>query len=317
MTVYRTRIGTIAMKAETTEGTAETSSLTSTVRVENLAASITLGQAERKIVSPSFGRFSSVPGSKIARITFRVASTGNSSLANVGSVGCETDLLLRAACFKQALSASTSATYTHPTTSDATLVSLTMRAHFDGVYVVIRGARGNVTISAAVGEPVYENYEFMGVYDHEQVTAAVPSVTYQTVTPAAFLGATFSINSVTTLLIRRFSLESGNVLVMRPDAANADGYRSCFIADAEAKIELEIEPELAATHDVFSLAEDATEMALSIVVGATTANIRTITATKLQYLGPQWESGGEQLVLRIPSAINRASGNDAFTMVWT
>src|SRR6185295_6641765 len=103
MAVYRTRVGTIAFKQETTEGTAETTSLAQTVRVQNLQFNPDLEQTPRPIQSANFGSFASVPGGKKASVTFDVYPTGAASLATLGSSGSEIHALLAACGFEPTL----------------------------------------------------------------------------------------------------------------------------------------------------------------------------------------------------------------------
>lgn len=319
MAVYRTRVGTIAYKQETTEGTAETSGLSSDVRVMNLSFNPTIAQFERRIQASLLGQFSSVPGAKMGEVSFEVAATGAASLATLGSTGAELHTLLLACGAEPTLTGSTSAQYDFPETSATNTKSVTIRSHIDGLYWTARGCRGNLRISGQVGEPILFGFRFLGAYDHEQAEASVPSVTYQTVMPAPLLSSNASIAG-TSLKIRGFEINVENNLVLRPDINNADGYVSAIVTDPIITGTITIEPELVATFDTPSRIEDATEAAINIESGVgTTANHLVISAAgskaQLTSFTPTDENG--LLVYRVGFRVNRSSGDDCLRLKWS
>jgi hypothetical protein len=318
MAVYRERISTIAVKPEATEGTAETSALVSTFRVQNLQVTTDLRLYERPIVSEFMGAFRQVPGAKSIRVSFDIAPSGAASLANLGSNGAEYDALMKPCMWKSTLVASTSATYDPETTADSNVATITLRGHVDGLFYAARGCRGTWTARCArAGDPIVYSFEFLGVYDHEQGETAVPTTTLLTVLPQAWAGSTVSINAVTSLKVKSFEVAAGNQLELRESLGATDGYLSTVVVGVAPSFTMMVEPEAVGTHDFLSLAEDATEMALSLTSGATAANIQTITAPKLTYNSIQPRFNAGLLCYEVTGQFNRSSGDDHLRVAWT
>lgn len=318
MAKYRSMVGALSFAAETTEGTAETS-LTTTIRAQDITLNFDLRTFRRPVVSSTFGTFSQIPGAKSASLTFSVAAVGAASLANLGSNGAECHLLYGAAQLDPVLSANTSAVYTLETTDAADMKSLTIRFYIDGLYFVMRGARCSEMrlVVAQPGDPIMHQFTFIGVTDHEQAAASVPSPTYVAVNPAPCLASALAIGG-TTVVVKSVSIVHSNGTKLREDINNADGYISAMNTFPETSFQMMVEPEATGTIDFMSLAEDGTESAFTMSSGTgTTANELTITAPKLQIVSVQPQNDGGQLMYNLSGVLNRNSGDDSLVLSWT
>lgn len=318
MAVYRTMVGGLAIAQEATEGTAETS-LTNGIAIQNISFTPSINMYERPIVSNSFGEYSRIAGCKSGSLSFEVCAVGAASLANLGSNGSEIHLLLLASQLDDTLVSTTSATYAPVTTDTAQMKSLTMRVHLDGLYWVLRGARCSTFTIAMdkVGEPAKFRFTFVGVFDHEQAEAAVPSNTYIAVQPAPWLASALTYATV-AIVPTKWSLTIDNGLALRESANAADGYVSARITYPKMSGNMSFEPELVATFDTLSRIEDMTEAAFTASTGVgSTANKLTITGPKMQLFAHQHENDGGLLKYNVSHNFNRSSGNDALSLAWT
>jgi hypothetical protein len=97
----------------------------------------------------------------------------------------------------------------------------------DGVRESIKGARGSVSISGNVGEPVLLNFNFQGIKEAVVDGGSVASVTYDDATPPVLLGATMTVGDSNFTAAQRKSFCATSFSF---DMANDIQYRRCLTA---------------------------------------------------------------------------------------
>ena len=98
----------------------------------------------------------------------------------------------------------------------------------DGVRESLKGARGSVSISGNVGEPVLLNFNFQGIKNEVLDSGAVSSVTYDDDTPPVLLGSSMVVSDggiTATTGVKAICATSFNL-----DMANDIQYRRCINA---------------------------------------------------------------------------------------
>jgi len=130
--------------------------------------------------------------------------------------------------------------------------SATVGLYMDGLKHPIRGARGTVALEATVGEPVFLNFTFSGVYSAVTAAALLSGIDYENVQPKAFLCVELNISGFTPVFAS-CTLDIANSVEGRSDANDCSGFKSFIIPERAPTGSLDPEMELPSTHDFYAL----------------------------------------------------------------
>lgn len=272
----------IAAKIETVEGTKET--LTGTeckvlAFTPKFDADIMMNK--RNPVRPYLSPVVDLPGSQLAKLSFRVEMKGAGAAYSV-SVQPALGIFLRGCGFAETIVTTVgveTAAYDPASTGHK---SLTIGLYEDGVIKTLYGAKGNVKFSGKAGEPLYADFDFSGVYD-SVADAALPAPTPEGTNPPMFLSSTLTVAAYAAI-IESINIDMANALQLRSDVTKAAGYFSAVIVGREPNGSFDPEMVTVAVHNFFNIWKAGTTGALVIGdVGATQYNKVKITAPKLQY----------------------------------
>lgn len=163
--------------------------------------------------------------------------------------------------------------------------SATVGAYLDGTRNILSGCRGNVRIaSGAVGEPVFLEFEFMGVMG-TAVDTALLSPTYETTVPSPFLSASPVVLGYSSAVLATMTFDAANTLAQREDASATKGVRSYLITDRAPTLTADPEMELVATHDFFGSLQAGTTGRCYFKLGSAAGNTIKVGFPKCQYSG--------------------------------
>jgi hypothetical protein len=176
--------------------------------------------------------------------------------------------------------------------------SVTIGLYQDGKRHLLVGARGTVKIEKRVGEPGFFSWEFLGVWE-STTDVALPSPTYQEITPPAWQGVGFKIGSFSPIL-SAFSFDLGNVLEPRPSANATNGVLSIVRPTREATGEIDPEDNLASEQDWYALLRNGTTARISYEYGSGTGKRLTFAFPTVQNSGTEQESRNGHVVLKVP-----------------
>lgn len=267
----------------------------------------------RNPVNPSASSFPSVPGSRMATLTFSVEHKGSGAAGTAPALG----KLLKACGLDEAVVALTSATYTPAPLSG--IPGLTIAVYEDGLRKQLYGARGTAKLAAKSGEVSMWEFTFSGLYsDVADVAILTPSGLEATL-PPALLSAAFQLHG-TTLPLYGYSIDLGNSVVVRPNANQANGFDPARITKRAIKGSLSVEAQLVAGFDVYGKCKAGTLGALTLTIGASAGNITTVTAPKLQVTKVSEGSADDIDTWDIDFELHRsvlATGNDELSVVLT
>lgn len=331
---YVARLGEIACIAESTKGTKSTTinlaGTNSKFRVYDLKFEPDTQIFERRTMGKTLSRYSHIVGRTLARMTFKLelrktATTDNADAWHPLIEACGWDF-------------NDLGQWT-PTTDQSLHKTLTMYAFIGStgaacVRYGMRGAMGNVTLSANIGEPPMLEFEFFGVTDRNDVDntpsgtfALKPTddvlntITHEGAVPGSFHGVALTYDG-TIVNTSNFKLNMGNVVAPRDSQASDEGVLHYVITDRAPTIE--IDPELAS---VSSLGIDldallGTELAVAWLYtqpAANSVNARTFTfnAPKCQVTAHPMSERNGIAVYNLTLALNKSAepGDDEFTLL--
>lgn len=265
----------LALKAEASEGSAETLTAGEAVVVMNPKFEPVVEPGQRSLVSSSLSPFPALMGRRMARLSFQMELAGGSA----AGLAAPFSTALMACGVSQALVTDTSATYAPASDS---IPSLTLGLFLDGKLYKLWGARGTAKIELAAGKPGLISFQFTGADWTETDTALLSGVSYPSVSPPVFLSASLSVNAYAAT-VSSVELDLGAKVQLRADANAASGYKSAVITGRNPTLTLDPENVLAATHDFLGAWRAGTQMAFSATLGAAPGNTIAITAPRLQY----------------------------------
>jgi len=272
-----TRLRAIAGKIEGTEGTYETLAAADGGLLLYDAKFITPEQwVERNPMRATFSRYPGVHGRKPASITFRVEVRGS------GTAGTAPDWgkYLRACGFGETVVGGVSVTYKPISTA---IPCLSMALWDDGVAHRIRSARGNVKLSAKIGEPAYLDFEFSGVYQAVVDEATPGGISYSSVQPVACIGANILTMHTYNPIMGAIDIDMGTSVAVRESMNVVGGLLSALITGRDPKGTLDPEMTTVAAHDWYGKWASGVTGTLSFALTGSAGNITTITAPTLQY----------------------------------
>ncbi|MEI8350094.1 MAG: phage tail tube protein [Candidatus Omnitrophota bacterium] len=262
---------------------------------------------ERKHPFHSMSKLKPLIGKKYSKISFKVEYFGSGTAITPPRIGD----LWEGCGFSEAIGGS-DVTYTP---ASASLKSNTIYSYIDGALYKILGAVGNMKISGKVGTPVYFDFEKAGLYQDDSDSAIItPTFESNFKSPPLALSAVFTLDSITTFVLREFNIDMGIPIIKREDMSAAHGYAGFYTGKRNPTGNIIIEAPTKATYDFLEKFENATEVAASLVIGATAGNKLTITLPTLSFTNVGIEEADGLVVLNIPISINMNTGNDEISL---
>jgi hypothetical protein len=280
------------------------------------------GEFHERPGQAGFGPLPGVVGARVGTLTFAVELHGSGTAESDGgeSVPTWAKMLLPACGVIQtgATSPIFHVSSTSPSDGATALAvrTLTMGLYTDGVLKRIHGAMGTCVIRCVNGQPVRLEFTFTGAWD-APTDVALLAPTYPTVIPPRWGGGAFTLDSY-ALVAGELSVDLGNEVVMRPDAAQAAGLATAIITGRRILGTVNPESRLVAERDNYGIWLAGTEGALSVVVGATAGNKCTLGAPKAQVSNIQEidRDGVQAEELTLQFNRSAAAGDDEFTMTF-
>lgn len=281
----RTKRRVVAAKFEVTEGTAETvGSADGGILVIDPKFDVDIKMNERPVARATLGTMAAISGARSAKLTFKTEVKGSGTTYSVNSTTKPAiSKYLEACSFLATFGSGTVAAWcftpTSGTGASLYIPSLTMALWEDGVKKQIRGARGNVSFDGKVGEPIYANFDFLGVLD-TITDEANPSPTYESTIPPVLLSANSSIGDFAAVS-GGFTIESGNALALRDSINSVDGFLSTIVTARKMSGTFSPEMTTVAIKDWFGVWKAST--AQSLIIG----NIGTGAGNVLKFVMPK------------------------------
>lgn len=195
--------------------------------------------------------------------------------------------------------------------------SATIYFNNDGVLHKITGARGNFTLTAAVGGIPTIDFQLTGIYNAPTDTAA-PTITYSDqATPVIFKAGNTSAFSILgyTACLQSLSFNVANETVYRELVGCT---KEVMITNRASAGECMIEAPTIAQKDFWAIANNDTTGTLTLLHGSTAGNRVTLLASKVDITNPSYADQDGIQMLNIPYvAIPTTAGNDEVKLTFT
>jgi hypothetical protein len=278
---------------------------------------------ERNIGSSSHDNYPTVIGKRSAKLSFKAELKGSGTRGDKTIAGyAALDAALAACPFVSTAVASTTITYALTSVAASASYygpgrSVSIEFYKDGLKHIMAGCLGNVKINLSEpGKYGTLDFEFWGSYT-AVTDAAVPSPTIVDVLPPIWASSTISVMGTANMVVQSFEFDLGNKVIMRTGAGSTNAVLGFQAVDREPKGSLKMESVLVATFDAFAKVVGSTEAQTSLVVGATSGNIITMTLPKMQITDVKYADREGLVDFAMTYRANRSSGDDAITIVVT
>lgn len=274
---------------------------------------ISIQMHERNHQLNSLSPLQPLPGARSAKITFRAELKG-AGVAYSASVKPALSPFLRGAGFAETVDATAGSEKVTYLPASSGVPSLTIWVYEDGVIKKARGCRGNVRFSGKLGEPVFAEFDFTGVFD-SVIDGAMLSPTFEATVPPTLFGNVLTLDAY-SLIAESISFDMGNQTTLRSSITAPDGYLSALITDRKPTGKVDPELTLVATYDFFGKWKAGTAAALTLgpVGPANAYNKFTISAPKAVATNVGEGDRGGNLTADTDFMLCRNTGDDEFKL---
>src|SRR5574342_197784 len=149
----------------------------------------------------------------------------------------------------------------------ASLQSATLYGYSGGNVYKGVGARCSCRIRGQSGQPLVVGFNGRALLRTDPATASVPSVTYLTDDPPAFVSGIFTIGSWAGE-VESFELDFGQELVLRPSGNASDGIAAIKIARHRPRLRGTVASHAIATYDPYTISKARTSQAVTATIGS-------------------------------------------------
>ena len=211
-----------------------------------------------------------------------------------------------------------------PTTDNIESVTIDMQYPDDsGVSIRHRliGARGTVTVNAAVGEFPTFDFEFTGTYV-DQVDEATLTGTFEDQDPAQVEYAALALaqrfgEKETAICASTWSIDMANDIAIRDCINESNATEGAFLTAREPVITYDPESILAAQEPIWSYLENGTSVEWWVRHGTIDGNIVLFHAPNHQITNIAYADRNNIRIFEIDGALSRLNGNDELQILFT
>ena len=297
----------IVIETESSYGTDPTPDGADAVLVRDL--SITPQSSDvvsRDLIRPYLGASQQLLANTRVECTFSVELAGSGTAGTAPQYG----KALKACGLAETVASGTSVTY-DPVS--ASFSSVTIHYNIDGVRHKVTGCRGNVGITASVGEIPTLDFSFTGIYNAPDDSALLTPTYANQDDPLIFKNgntSSFALLSYAGAL-QSFSFDLGNSTTYRELVG---GTKEVLITDRAASGSVSIEAVALGTKDYF----DAALGNLQFTHGSTAGNIVQFTSSKVDIGDVAYGDSDGIAMLEIPyTCVPDSAANAEFDLIFT
>ena len=248
---------------------------------------------------------------KRVSVSFEVELGGSGTAGTAPAFGP----LLQACGMNEVVVSMSSVTYAGVS---ASFSSASLYCFYDGTRHKITGARGTVTFNLTAGQFPTASFQFIGIYNVPDGTAA--SGTFTVANQAAALEVndtnvtTCTFHGVSATRLESIDLAFNNTLLYKETASSQE----VLITDRTPGGTAVIEAPVIGTTDFFAKAVAPATAASSIVIGATAGNIVTLGIPQTDITGCTYGDTNGVISLSMPYlALPTTAGNNAVSLAFT
>lgn len=259
-------------------------------------------QNERNIYTSSLSKEPTVPGRKIANLTFSHELKGSGVAGTAPKIG----VLLRGCGFAETDLGSSDGFEYDPVSGSFT--SLTFYIYMDGVLHKMTGSRGSVSFQGEAGGYGQANFTFQGNYVAPTDVAFPASPVFEATLPPIIELAAMALHGYGSFCAQSFNIDIANTLAPNICMNAAEGFNGIDITDRVVTGGVNPESVLVATFDAFGRFKDGTEGAFTITIGTADDNKCVITAPKTQFTNVGYSDRDGKRVWDLAVKMNRNTG---------
>jgi len=256
-------------------------------------------------VKATMGALKSLTGRKTLAIEAPVLVRGS----GVAGTAPEVSALLQACGLVETVSAGVSVTY-NPTSTAASLKSVSTYSYIDGVLMKGLGAVANASFACTINQPIAANFTVQAGFDTAPTTTAAVNPTFDTIQPIVMTSADV-VSDGTTINVGSFTLDFGNEF----GDHYTTGQNEYSVANRKPTIT--ISKDSVSTVADWNALRDGTEFSISATFGATAGNIMTLTASKAVPTSNSLAERNERHTKEIVFELLETSGDDQFSVVFS
>lgn len=270
--------------------------------VEATKPEIDVSLIERGHPFPALAKLNPLAGAKMAKIAFKMEYFGSGTAITPPRIGD-----LWEACGLAETIGGADVTYTP---ASASLKSNTMYFYLDGLLYKLLGAVGNFKMSGKAGEPVYFEFEKVGLYQ-DDADANIVSPTFESNyrIPPLSMSVSMTLDSIATFVLREFNIDMGIPIINRLDMKATHGYAGFMVGKRNPTGNIIIEAESKATYDTLTKFKNSTEVACTITIGSIAGNKLEISMPKMTYTNVGIENADGLVTFNLPITLNYNSGS--------
>jgi hypothetical protein len=248
------------------------------IEAKNVKVSYIADLLERDNIRSNISPVSPVVGKRHIEVSFEVELKGSGTKGTAGRIGD----LFEACSFAEVASAGSSVTYS-PTSSGQKSVTIYIYNLDTGSAVLnkITGAVGTMNVKCVAGQYATLEFTLKGLYNAPTDVTLPSAPTYETTLPPIVESSTFTLNSVSTLVVSEVNINMENAIAERDDVSTANAIKAFTITGRKPKGSFNPEAGLVGDYGFWADWIASTQRALSIVIGSASGNKCTITAPKV------------------------------------
>lgn len=253
-------------------------------------------------------------GKRYAEISFTCKIKGSGTAGTAPRIG----RLLQACAFSEAADVGSSVIYNPTSSSKKTVTVYVYNLNLNTGSAVLEkftGCVGNVQFKFPAGQNATMEVSLRGLCAAVNTDVVAPGTpVFNTTVAPVVENATFTLNSVTSLVVQELSLNMDNSISEHDDISAAAGLKSFEVSGREPKGSFNPEVVSVATYDFKADWAAATTRALSMVLGSAAGNKLTITAPKVTIDNIADGEREKYLTKDIPFSLGRNTGNDEISL---
>lgn len=304
----------IAAKIESVEGTAEAITVTDAgiLAIDpKFDADIKMND-RTNVQLNTLSKLVPILGTQAGKISFKAELKG-SGAAYSATVKPGVGVFLKACGFAETIDVTAGAEKATYLPASTGVPTLSIWLYEDGAVRKLKGCRGTVKFSGKVGEPVFAEFDFTGVYDGA-ATLAMIAPTFESQVPPVMLNSAMTIDAYAAI-IESFSVDMGNKVDLRPSINTASGYLSALLTDRNPTGKIDPEMVLAATYDFYTKWTGGAVAALNIgPISNGNYNKFAITAPKCVYTKISEGDRVGNIIADLDFALAMNTGDDEFQL---
>jgi hypothetical protein len=311
-----TRKTVVLAKVETVYGTDPTPTVSANaILVQDVNIKIAGEVLERDFYKSSLSRMAFARGLRYADVSLTTELKGTGTRGSLPATGWE-GTLFRACGMAETVVAATRVAYAPISTG---FEGVTLYVYKDGLLHKCTGCRGSFTLNFEVGKYPTAKWDMKGIYN--AVADSTPATqTWSSVVPPTVLsaGLTLDTTSYANGVVEKVEIAMNNDVVMRKSMNDATGLLEWLITGRKPGGSLDPEAVLEATYTFWARWAAATQVALNLgPIGASSGNIITVTAPKLQFKEINYADRNGQLAYNIPFDLAMNAGDDELVVTFT